>query len=191
MDVKVGTLIKNIRKERNLTLQELSTLSGLSLSYISMLERNINSPTVASLQSICLAFKMTLADLLGGLDSDNKLIKKSERVVVFSDPLGVTYEALTDGNRNIKSICMTVKDDSTHTSERHISDEFGYLLEGSMIMTVENIPYELHSGDSLYIPVGSAHKFYKTSKEDCVSLWVYHNANTEPTHLRYKHFHNE
>ncbi len=174
----IGSLIKQIRKSKSLTLQELAKKSGFSVGYISTLERDMSSPTLATLQSLCLALNITVMDLLSRLDNSKNLISKNERVVLFEEEDSVKIEALTDGKRNIKSICMTVMDSAIHTSDKHISDEFGYILEGSLMMNVEGVEYQLSVGDSLYIPQGSAHSFYKTSKENCVSIWVYHSNPT-------------
>ncbi len=172
----IGSLIKQIRKSKNLTLQELANISGFSVGYLSTLERDLSSPTLATLQSLCLALNITVMDLLSRLDNCKNLIPKDERVVVFEEANSLKIEALTDGKRNIKSICMTVMDSCVHVSDKHITDEFGFILQGSMVMTVEGIDYQLNPGDSFYIPLESAHSFYKIGKDDCISIWIYHSS---------------
>lgn len=179
MDEQIGALIKQIRKDRGITLQTLAESSGLSVSYLSMLERGLSSPTISNLQKICQALHMTFTDLLLGLDEDKVCVKQSERRLIFNNHKGVVYEAISEGNRHMKSIYMRVSDSLEHVSEKHVADEFGYVVSGSMTMTLEGVPYELGPGDSLYITANTAHSFVKTSRDDCVSIWVYHNISLE------------
>ena len=179
MDERLGELVKQIRKGKKWTLQDLSEATGLSISYLSLLERGRNSPTIANLQKICQSLGITFNELISSLDDDKIYIPKEQRRRIFEEGDQVLYEAVTEGNRHIKSICMTVFDNQEYDSDRHIADEFGFVVSGSMIMTVEGVAYHLRPGDSLYIPAQSRHSFRKTSDEPCVSVWSYHNISLE------------
>lgn len=181
MDEQIGALLKKIRKDRGITLQILAETSGLSVSYLSMLERGLNSTTIANLQKICQALSMTFTDLLLSLDEEKICVKKEERRTIFNSHKGVVYESISEGNRHMKSVYMRVSDTQEHMSGKHISDEFGYVVSGSLDVTLEGVTYALQEGDSLYITANTAHSFLKTSQEDCVSIWVYHNLALEDT----------
>lgn len=175
MDSEIGALLKQNRKSRNITLQELSERSGLSVSYLSMLERGLSSPTIANLNRICEALNITLAGLLLSIDQDTKLVRKEDRRQIYHDKTGVLYEAITEGNRHMRGVCMRVQDHTEHLSEKHVADEAGYIVQGSMTIKVENVEYELHEGDTLYIPANTAHSFHNTGEGECISVWFYHN----------------
>lgn len=179
MDVRIGERIKQIRKNNEITLKDLSAATGLSVSYLSMLERGLSSPTIANLQKVCQALNITFTDLLRDIDDNKIFVKKDERRIIFGDKNGVLYEAITEGNRHIKSICMTVYDNLEHYSGQHIADEFGYCVKGSIMITLNGIEYHLHEGDALYIEANSTHSFVKTSEEECVTIWSYHNISNE------------
>lgn len=176
MNERIGQIVKQTRKARGITLQTLANATGLSISYLSMLERGQSSPTITSLQKVCTALDITFNDLLLNLDNNKLLVKKDERRVIFEDDHSVLYEAITEGNRNIKSICMTVYDQEEHVSNRHIADELGYIVSGELLMTVNGIVHKLACGDALYICANSQHSFRKISEEPCVSVWSYNNA---------------
>ena len=180
LDVRLGRRIKEVRKGRRMTLQELSQATGLSVSYLSMLERGRSSPTVANLQRICRTVDITFHELLASLEDDKLYVPKEQRRQIFQEEDGsVLYEAISEGNRCIKSICMTVFDQEEHESARHIADESGFVVSGSMVMMVDGVSYQLHAGDSLYIPANSLHSFRKSSEEPCVSIWSCCNAALE------------
>lgn len=181
MDEKIGVLLKVIRKQHKITLQELSLKSGLSVSYLSLLERGLNSPTIENLNKICQCLGITLTDLLLNLDSKKLLIKKNERKIIFDDKHGVRYEALTEGNRHMKGTEMVVSDTVLHISESHIADEIGYMIQGVLEMTLKGVVYTLYPGDTIYIPANTKHLFKKLSKEDSISIWIYHNISLDST----------
>ena len=187
MDNEIGTLLKQTRKSHGITLKDLSARSGLSISYLSMLERGLSSPTIANLNKICRAFNITLSGLVLTLDQDKILVKKDERRRIYDDA-EVLYEAATEGNRQMRGVCMTVRDTDEHLSEKHVSDEVGFVVRGAMEMTIGGVVSHLEAGDTLYIPANTAHSFRKTSGEDCVSFWVYASNGLEmpesyPIHL--------
>ena len=66
-------------------MKDLSARSGLSISYLSMLERGLSSPTIANLNKICRAFNITLSGLVLTLDQDKILVKKDERRRIYDD----------------------------------------------------------------------------------------------------------
>ena len=68
--MNIGNRIKYLRKKRNLTLQQLTEITGLSTGYLSNLERNLTSPTLINLQQICEALSINITDLLNSLPQD-------------------------------------------------------------------------------------------------------------------------
>lgn len=67
-DQAIGNMIKLCRRKKQITLQVLSEQTGLSVSYLSTLERGLSSPTIANLNLICEALGITMADLILKLD---------------------------------------------------------------------------------------------------------------------------
>jgi len=173
MDNSLGHALKELRKSKNMTLTELSDCSDLSVSYLSMLERGLNSPTIANLQKICNVFDIMLPELLSRLDGSSPLVKKKNREIVFEDEKGVRYESITEGTHTLTGIVMIVTDNRMHMSDVHATDELGYIISGTINMTVDGTTYPLEAGDAFYIPAYTHHSFEKTSYEECHSIWIY------------------
>lgn len=95
----LGEIIRKKRKEKKWTLQRLSEVSGLSTSYISMLERNLKSaPSIEALNKIAKCLNFSKKELLEAVNfSDKELLeavifpKKTEHVVAF-DVSGLSVE---------------------------------------------------------------------------------------------------
>lgn len=178
-DEMIGSMIKLHRKKQGLTLQGMSDRTGLSISYLSMLERGLSSPTIANLNLICEALDTTMAELILKLDSAQVLVRKNQRHTIITDP-GYTYETATEGKHQMSCVVMTIHDSLVHTSSPHIADEVGFVISGSLIMYMNGEEYVLNEGDCIYIDANTDHSYRKTSTEDCVSVWVYASARVVP-----------
>lgn len=173
MTMQYGNILRDKRKKKKLTLTELAQKTGLSVSYLSLLERGINSPTVESLNKVCTALDLTLSDLIAKASKPKKIVTKADqRRTIFSSD-GFLYEAASENANRMNCIVMTIKDMHTHISTPHVADEMGYIVSGSIFMTVDGIDYKLDEGDCIFIEAHRPHSYCKTSEEDCVSVWVY------------------
>ncbi len=179
---EIGFNIKKIRNSKNITLQEVSKKSGLSPGYLSKLERNLNSPTIVNLQKICKALDINMTELLSDLAEDKICVKKDERRVIFETESHIKYELTSEGDRNLKGVSMIVDDNSKENlSFMHNTDEFGIIIEGCLEMTVDEIPYILEEGDSIYIKANTEHSFRKLNPGECVSYWTYQGTVNDIT----------
>lgn len=177
MSTQFGRILKARRKTKNLTLTQLAQETGLSSAYLSLLERNMNNPTVENLNRVCTALDLTLADLIEEANSsDNIVVKANQRKPIFEGE-GFLYEAASEGQREMDCLVMTISDTNLHVSNPHIVDEIGFVVSGSITLNVNGTEYPLSTGDCIYIEANQHHSYYKTSKEDCVTIWVYGSAN--------------
>lgn len=176
MNTQFGRILKTRRKSKNMTLSQLAQKTGLSSAYLSLLERNMNNPTVENLNRVCAALDLTLADLIEeASSSDNIVVKPEQRKLIFEGS-GYLYEAASTGGRQMECLVMTISDTNLHVSNAHIADEIGYIVSGSITMNIGGVEYPLSQGDCIYIEANQHHGYYKTSEEDCVSIWVYCSA---------------
>lgn len=179
-DQMIGRTIKLHRRKKRITLQGLSDRTGLSISYLSMLERGLSSPTIANLNSICEALDMTMSELILKLDTPQVLVQKDQRRTILSNP-GYLYEAATEGKHQMSCVVMTVKDSLVHVSNPHVADEVGFIVKGSLAMTMDGDEYILNKGDCIYIDANTDHSYHKLGDEECVSVWVYASPHATPT----------
>ncbi|SHJ27429.1 transcriptional regulator, XRE family with cupin sensor [Dethiosulfatibacter aminovorans DSM 17477] len=174
---KIGDRIKEIRKEKGLTLKQLSEMLDLSIGYLSNLERNLNSPTLDSLQKICESLEINIVDLLEKSPKDNLLVTKDERRVVFEKKGEIRYEMVNSSEKNLKGVCIIMEPGANYKnfSWGHNSDELGVVIKGMMKIDTNDNEYILNEGDSLYIPAHTSHSLINIGKDQCISYWF----NTE------------
>lgn len=170
---QIGKKIKNIRKEKNITLQDLAKKTDLSVGYLSKLERDLTSPTILNLHKICNILKVTINNLLEQEEPAKICVKKSERQIAYEYAGAVKYELTTAGNKLLSGTVMAITSSyDTHHSYGHSYTELGIILEGSMEMIVDGVSYILEEGDTMYIEKNKQHSFRKLSQGDCVSHWT-------------------
>lgn len=177
MNVQIGKCVKLHRKKKALTLSAVSAKTGLSVSYLSNLERGVANPSVQTLNNICQVLGITLSDLINKVSAPQPIVTKAGERRILLQEGGILYENATEGDFRMSSILMTVKDSGVHMAHHHIADEVGYIISGSMTMTINNVDYFLSAGDCIYIEANQEHSYVKTSEEDCVSFWTYAHSS--------------
>lgn len=176
MNLQIGRQVKNYRKSCGFTLNNLSEKTGLSVSYLSMLERGMNSPTIENLNKICHALNITLSSLIEKASASSSIVThRNNRRVIFDDG-GISYTAATEGEFQMSCIELIVSDDKLHISHGHVADEVGYIASGSVLMTVGNADYTLEAGDCIYIEANQPHSYHKLSEEPCITFWTYSSS---------------
>ena len=171
MNAQIGNIIKLARKKNKTTLNELSDKTGLSVSYLSLMERGLNDPTLENLNKVCTALNLTLSDLIIMAENSAAVVVHPEnRETLFSTD-GYLYETAFNGTHNMNLIFMTVKNNELHVSTAHVNDEIGHIVSGSMLIDIDGVSYEAKAGDSIYVEAGKNHSYRKTSEEDCVTIW--------------------
>lgn len=176
LNCNVGLRIKEIRKQQNKTLQQLSSESGLSSGYLSNLERNVISPTISQLQKVCFALNVNITDVLTAHDAPvSPVTRADEREVFFSEKGRVKYEMLNAGENDIEGICITVEKGINYqrTSWGHDYDEIAVITHGSLCVEMLGEEFVINAGDTIYIKKNTLHTFKNIGESTCVSYWFY------------------
>lgn len=170
----LGEKIKFCRKEKGLTLKKLSDMTGLSVGFISNIERNQNSPSVSNLQQICAALSINLMEILQVNSDSSPVVKKDERKEIFSSNSDHTkIELLTKGSHKLNSIAITIDGNSDYSdlSWGHDYDEIGIVIKGALEIEVNNEIFNLTEGDSVYLEKFTPHKYRNPLKDPSIVYW--------------------
>lgn len=180
MDTKeIGGRIKNIRKQRKITLKELANSAGCSDVFISQVERGVASPSISTLKNIANGLGVSLVELVkpdGEEFVKTKIVTKSNqrtRFKLLSDT--VKCEILTSNlkNKNMEPLFKTIQPGGgSNGLYSHEGEEFGIVLKGSMQLTVEENNFILETGDSFYFESTKKHGYKNISNEICELVWV-------------------
>ena len=175
--VNIGEKLKELRIQRNLTQEELADRCELSKGFISQVERNLASPSIA-----------TLTDMLECLGSDLKTFfseAEQEEKIVFepADMFEKTNEETLHGSivwlvpsaqkNSMEPIRLTLMPGArTETDNPHEGEEFGYVLSGSVQLVLGEKRYRIKKGGSFYFRPTKLHYLTNAGKIEARVLWV-------------------
>ena len=174
MAESLGARIKALRKARSLTLTAVSEQTGLSVGFLSNLERDETSPSIANLHKVCAALGVTINDLLAEVSQRPAAVMRAgSRPLIFEQEAGaLSYSAMTVGDTSLKASCMTLSSPEWVHYAPHDHDELGIVASGSMEMCLAGKTYLLQPGDSVFIPTGTMHSARCSGEQPCESYWV-------------------
>ena len=173
--MKIGDKIRRLRLQRGLTQEELANRVELSKSFISLLERDLTSPSLD-----------TLSDLLETLGSDlptffakddEKLVFGDQDIFVKEDPEGLKGQIKwlipsAQKNRMEPILVEMAPGGETDEDDPHEGEEFGYVLSGTLRIVLGDRTERVRRDESFYFRPNAPHKLQNAGKTPCRVLWV-------------------
>lgn len=178
----IGARVKELRKKQNITLSTLAEQTGLSVGFLSKLEHDQTSPTIANLHKICEALHLTLNDILSEDEPDDRvlIVRRDERPELFLSEDGkLQYASITRGSTLLQATAIRVEPDAVYPLMPHTHDELGIVVSGVLEMMVDGRPVQLQAGDTIYLRAGTMHSLRCCSAQPCESYWVKIAATVE------------
>lgn len=173
-----GERLRRLRVKSHKTLKEVSEATGLSISFISALERGGSGASVASLRRLAEAYGVTMRELFGAdLDQASPLVRAHERPVMEWDN-GVRFEEMASGEKAMDPSYLRVPPGTgSEGFYSHSGEEFVYVVSGTLMVELKDQgTYRLSPGDTLYFPSTTPHRWWAES-EPAEAVYV----NTPPT----------
>ncbi len=176
-----GRPLRRLRQQRGLSLRAASERAGLSVSFLSSVERGVSGASIASLQRLTAAYGTTLHELFGPADEPRqRLVRAGERPVLRLGDAAVRIEQLARGAAKLEPQLFVLAARATSDgSYAHDGEEFLYLLSGALTVWVgDDETYRLTDpGDALSFPSTLPHRWRNDASGETRLLWI----NTPPT----------
>jgi transcriptional regulator with XRE-family HTH domain len=173
-----GTILKQLREERGMTLDELARACNKTKGYLSKIERAQKLPPFTTLQTIALALGVEIDVFLAGNKqpaaksaSRNIDLHRHREAKKFLKGESYAFLPLVTQYRNkyMSPFLMKLRSGKSRTFT-HDSEEFVYLLEGNVDLHYENKIYHLEKGDAFYLDSRIEHTFFNPDKSDVLML---------------------
>lgn len=163
VSVDVGQRLRTLREERGVSMRSLARRSGLSANALSMIERNLTSPSVSTLNKLAAAMEVPITAFFR-MEPDRKNIvfrKASERTrVPFMRGLweGLGGEYFTG---RVEAFLLTLENGGSSGPHGmlHTGHEFVFCLRGTIEYEIESERYLLETGDSLIFAAQLTHRW--------------------------------
>ena len=173
----IGARLRQLREKRQLSLAQVAQAVGISLGFLSALERSHMSASVATLRRLARYYKTNILDFFDPADSSAPLVTPATRKVLEVTP-GVRMELLAVGNPVMEAHLFRIAPGAgSGESYTHDGEEFLYVMRGEFRIALGKLQYRLKSGDSFYFESTTPHNWSNPGKRETWVLWV----NTPPT----------
>lgn len=160
---KIGAQLKALRQRRHLSTRELAARSGISHTTISLMERDRISPSIDTLQAVLDALGSRLSEFLGGLtEGSESPFYPAEDLPEIGNADSISYRLIGLNHpyrtfQFLKETYAAGADSGDMLS--HAAQEAGYVVSGSVEVTVGNQIRVLRPGDGYYFDSREQHRF--------------------------------
>ncbi|MGI6153084.1 MAG: cupin domain-containing protein [Christensenellaceae bacterium] len=191
-EFNLGAKIRQLRMEKGMKIVDLASLTNLTSSMISQVERSIISPSVETLKKVGAALDVPVSyffelpeeapeqtpasDIEQHINSP--VVRKKDRKVL-SPNSGITYYLLNPSLMGPIEFIYNIYEPGSRTGDglyTHPGNECGLVLEGELVVQIEEDVHKLKKGDSITFDSSKPHALRNESSKRCVCVW----ANTPP-----------
>jgi DNA-binding transcriptional MerR regulator/quercetin dioxygenase-like cupin family protein len=173
-----GQRFRRLRQKRKLSLVQVARATGVSVGFLSALERGQMRASVATLTRIARYYRTNLLSLFDDSKNNSRLVPPDERRVLETTK-GVRMELLAWGNKAMEPHLFRIKPGSgSGEPYTHEGEEFLHVIRGTFEIWIGNDEhYKLKPGDSLYFESSTPHRWRNPGSSESWLLWI----NTPPT----------
>lgn len=173
--MNIGEKIKELRVQKSLTQEELADRAELSKGFISQLERDLTSPSIATLMDILQCLGTNLEEFFSDTSSEQVVFKKTDYFEKYDSELKNEIKwIIPNAQKNMLEPILLTLDagGSTYPDNPHEGEEFGYVLNGSITIHLGNKAYKAKKGESFYFKASKKHYITASEKQGATLIWV-------------------
>lgn len=173
--MEIGEKIKRMRLKLNLTQEELADRTELSKGFISQLENDLTSPSIATLMDILVALGSDIASFFSE-KPEEKLVYGPEDVFVKEDAelLNEVSWLIPNAQKNALEpiLIRLLPGGQSYEDDPHEGEEFGYVLTGSIELWLGERKTRVRKGESFYIKPNDVHYIKNRGRAEAKVIWV-------------------
>jgi quercetin dioxygenase-like cupin family protein/DNA-binding Xre family transcriptional regulator len=163
----LGPALRAVRRARSLSLSDVAAATGISASFLSLVENGKSDITIGRLVRLVSFYELQLADLLpAAAPADPDVVRRSEQRTLPSPGEGIRIRLLSTKSQRAMLPMIVEFDPGAHLAEpgRHPGEEFVHVLRGRLVLEVEGSePRILQAGDSAHYSAERPHLFRNAS----------------------------
>ncbi len=181
----LGARLRHLRKSKQMTLTDLGSLSGVSVSTISKIENGALSPTLDKVLRLAEGLELSIGQLIGDEQSaydkrppNSRMLPSriDDGIVIDTDNYEYKYLCAELTNKRMVPILARIKSSTIHDFgrlEQHEGEEFLIVLKGIVEVRSEfYAPVTLQQGESVYLDSTMGHAYLSTGAQEAEVLCV-------------------
>ncbi|SHI35559.1 transcriptional regulator, XRE family with cupin sensor [Clostridium cavendishii DSM 21758] len=173
--MQIGEKIKRLRIEKQLTQEELANRCELSKGFISQLENDLTSPSIATLIDILDILGTNLTEFFSEDNKEKLVFTKDDMFEKENDELKYSLMWLVPNaqKNEMEPIMITLEPDGRYIEEEpHEGEEFGYVLSGIINLHLGDKTLKVRKGESFYFKPKANHYISNAGKTQAKVIWV-------------------
>lgn len=171
--MELGIKIKNLRLKKGLTQEELASRCELTKGYISQLENDLTSPSIATLTDILTSLGTNLKEFFADDDDEQLVFGVDYYFEKESDGEKIVWLVPTAQKNAMEPIKVILEPNAeTEQDIPHEGEEFGYVLEGTIKLFIGKREALVKAGESFYFRADRTHYIKNTGNEPAVIIWL-------------------
>jgi transcriptional regulator with XRE-family HTH domain len=172
--VPLGQRLRERRQQLRLTLQVVADRAGLSVGFISQIERGITTPSLSSLVAVSRVLGVEVGQFLAQPKGDMPLTRHDQRPVYAVSGNSLTYERISSSFPGNVLRSVIIHEPPGHRGEpiAHEGEEMMFVLSGAITVEVDGQATILEVGDSIHFPSTKIHSTWNHSPAPATILWA-------------------
>ncbi|WP_120521524.1 helix-turn-helix domain-containing protein [Arthrobacter celericrescens] len=170
----IGSRIRAARQSQRLTIEQVAEATGLTKGFLSRVERDLTSPSVASLVTLCQVLSVSIGDLFAA--PETHLTRRDDGPKISLGGEGIVERLLTArSERRLQIIRAVIEPHGRGESELYAVDcdvDVLHVTKGRIQLILSNEKYDLGEGDTLSFPGREPHTWVNPTDETVEVLWI-------------------
>ena len=169
----IGKKLRELRKQNDLTLEDLASRSELTKGFLSQVERNLTAPSIATLEDILEALGSNLSEFFHEEEEKQIVFGTDDFFVDDKEDYQVEWIIPNAQKNQMEPILLELPaGGESFEVEPHNGEEFGYVLEGSVILECDGERSVVRRGETFYLHGRTFHYLKNERKTTARILWV-------------------
>ncbi|MDQ4491942.1 cupin domain-containing protein [Sinomonas sp. ASV486] len=172
--VAIGSRIRAARQSQRMTIEQVADATGLTKGFLSRVERDLTSPSVASLVTLCQVLSIAIGDLFAVPETSLTRAAEAPRISLGGE--GIVEKLLTArSERRLQVLQADIAPHGRGESELYAVDcdvDVLHVVRGTLTLIMTNEQYTLNAGDTLSFPGREPHTWINPTDEPATVLWI-------------------
>ncbi len=173
--MNIGERLKRLRMINSLTQEELASRADLTKGYISQLENDATSPSIATLKDILDVFGVSMQEFFSESTDEDVVYGRDARVQATDDGDKIKVELLVPGaqHRDMDPVLVTLEPGGEMEEQPfHEGEEFGFVLLGKVQLRLDDRVYTVKKDECFYFASDKRHAVKNIGRGQARILWV-------------------
>ncbi|WP_105614186.1 helix-turn-helix domain-containing protein [Vallitalea okinawensis] len=173
--MEIGKRLKELRIMNNLTQEELADRAELSKGFISQMENDLTSPSIATLTDLLQCLGTNLKEFFNEAEDEQIIFKEEDFFVKeYEDSRYKIEWIVPNAQKNMMEPIIVEMEvgGETENDNPHEGEEFGYVIQGTIYVYVGRKRFKAKKGETFYFTPTKPHKIINAGKTKAKFLWI-------------------